>query len=451
MSSISFEIIFIVVLLIANGIFAMAEIAVVSARKARLKTLADEGDKNAKLALQLANEPGKFLSTVQVGITLVGVLAGAVGGAHISDKFEIFLDQIPFLHGAPAEYISIFFVVSLITYFSVIIGELVPKRLALNNPERIAAMLARPMNSLSKFASPVVNVLNQSSDLLMSVMGVKKSEEPPVSEEEVRVLIDEGLSAGVFRKAEKEWVESVFNLDEQTAEDLMTPRPQIVWLSLDDPDEENWRRVAGSGHSHFPLYKKSHENVVGIVSVKSLWANVSLAGHVDLASLATPPLYVPTGMHASKLIEEFRKSGKHIALVVDEFGGLQGVVTLNDVMMAIVGHLPEREQHYDPKAIQRPDGTWLIDALLTIEQVKKTLEITEDLPEEEDGDYSTLGGFILARLGHLPKEGECVEWDRFRFEILDMDNQRIDKVLVTITKPPPPRESDEEDSPAANI
>lgn len=450
MSTIGFEIIFILVLLLANGIFAMAEIAVVSARKARLKTQADEGDANARLALDLANSPGKFLSTVQVGITLVGVLAGAVGGAHISDKFELFLDQIPFLHGAPAEYISIFIVVSLITYFSVIIGELVPKRLALNNPERIAAMLARPMNSLSRFASPVVNILNHSSDLLMAMLGVKKSVEPPVSEEEVRVLIDEGLSAGVFRKAEKEWVESVFNLDEQTAEDLMTPRPQIVWLSLDDTDEENWRRVAGSGHSHFPLYKKSHENVIGIVSVKSLWANLSLAGHVDLNSLATQPLYVPTGMHASKLIEEFRVSGKHIALVVDEFGGLQGVVTLNDVMMAIVGHLPEREQHYDPKALKRPDGTWLIDALLSIEQVKKTLEITEELPEEEDGDYSTLGGFILARIGHLPKEGECVEWERYKFEIMDMDNQRIDKVLVTIT-PKPEGSEQQESSSGANI
>lgn len=450
MSQITFELILIAVLLVANGIFAMAEIALVSARKARLKTLADEGAAGAKLALDLANSPGKFLSTVQVGITLVGVLAGAVGGANIADKLTHVLGDVPVI-GTYAHVISMLFVVSIITYLSVIIGELVPKRLALNNPERIASVLAGPMNWLSKIASPLVNLLNHSSDLLMTLMGVKKSVEPPVSEEEVRVLIDEGLSAGVFRKAEKEWVESVFELDEQTAEDLMTPRPQIVWLSLDDTDEENWRRIAGSGHSNFPVYQKSHEHVVGMISVKSLWANLSLAGNADLSALVVPPLYVPTTMHASKLIEEFKKSGKHIALVVDEFGSVQGLVTLKDLMVAIVGNLPEKEQRREPKAVLRPDGSWLVDALLDIEEVRKVLSIEDELPGEEEGNFTTLGGFLLDRFGHLPNEGENLVWDRHRFEIIDMDNQRIDKVLVTEIKPPKSSAEDEAANSAANI
>jgi len=311
------------------------------------------------------------------------------------------------------------------------LGELVPKRLALANPEALASRLARPMNALSRGASPVVNLLNHSSDILMALLGVKKAAESQISEEEVRVLIDEGLSAGIFNKDEKDMVEGVFDLDEQNAGDLMTPRPRMIWLSLDDPDEENWRRIAGSGHSHFPVYQKTRDNVVGMISVKSLWANLSLAGRVELRALVTPPLYVPTTMPAGRLIEQFKKTGKHIALVVDEFGGLQGLVTLNDVMMAIVGNLPEREQRHEPKAVQREDGSWLIDALLEIDEVKSALGITLDLPEEEEEEFSTLGGFIINQLGHIPTESEKIVWDCWEFEVIDMDRQRIDKVLVT--------------------
>jgi putative hemolysin len=430
MSGLTLEIVFIFLLLFANGLFAMAEIAVVAARKTRLKTMIEEGSSGAKLALALSNAPGKFLSTVQVGITLVGVLAGAVGGANIADKLTPFIAQVPLL----ADYagiLSLILVVGVITFLSVILGELVPKRLALNNPERIASAMAKPMNSLSTMFSPLVNLLNFTSDFLMAALGVRKAKESSVSEEEVRVLIDEGLSAGIFKKAEKEMVESVFELDEQSAGDLMTPRARMIWLSLDDPDEENWRRIAGSGHSHFPVYHDTRDNVVGMISVKSLWANLSLAGRVELRALVTPPLYVPNAMPAGKLIEEFKKSGKHQALVVDEFGGLQGLVTLNDVMMAIVGNLPEREQRHEPKAILRQDGTWAIDAMLDIDETKTSLGIDEDLPGEDENRYSTLGGFMLFRLGHIPHEGEKFMWSRYEFEVIDMDRQRIDKVLVT--------------------
>jgi putative hemolysin len=306
--------------------------------------------------------------------------------------------------------------------------------------------LAPPMFGLAKFFSPLVNILNLSSNFLMASMGIRKAKESVVSEEEVRVLIDEGLSAGIFKKAEKEMVESVFELDELTAGDLMTPRARMIWLSIDDTDEENWRRIAGSGQSHFPVYQETRDNVTGMVSVKSLWANLSLAGRVELRALVTPPLYVPTAMPVSKLIEEFKKSGKHIALVVDEFGGLQGLVTLNDVMMAIVGNLPEREQRHEPKALLRQDGSWLVDAMLDIDETKKSLGIDEDLPGEDINRYSTLGGFILSQLGHIPREGEKFHWDRFDFEVIDMDRQRIDKVLVIPRTPKPEKIEEEEPS-----
>ena len=449
MSGITLEILFIFALLLANGLFAMAEIALVTARKAKLKTLADEGHNGAKLAHELASSPGRFLSTVQVGITLVGTLAGAFGGARIAEPLSLWVAKIPGISEPTAHYIALFLVVLIITYVSVIIGELVPKRLALSNPERIASALARPMNALAKIFSPVVNLLNHSSDFFMTLLGVRKTRDSTVSEEEVRVLIDEGLSTGVFKKAEKDMVEGVFDLDEQTAGDLMTPRARMIWLSLDDSDDENWRKIAGSGHSHFPVYQETRDNVIGMVSVKSLWANLSLAGRAELRTLVTPPLYVPTAMPAGKLIEAFKKSGKHIALVVDEFGGLQGLVTLNDVMMAIVGNLPEREQRDDPKAMLRQDGTWLIDAMLDIDETKSSLGIEDDLPGEDENRFSTLGGFILHRLGHIPREGEKFRWDGFEFEIIDMDRQRIDKVLVTprAPKPPAPEPSD----PAAEI
>ena len=436
MSGITLEVVFVLFLLLANGLFAMAEISLVAARKTRLKTMADEGHVGAKLALSLANSPGKFLSTVQVGITLVGILAGAVGGADIAREITPYVEHISFLHGY-ANIISLVIVVTILTYFSVIIGELLPKRLALNNPERIASALAKPMNGLSALFSPLVNFLNFSSDTLMASLGVRKTKESSVSEEEVRVLIDEGLSAGIFKKSEKDMVEGVFELGEQMAGDLMTPRARMIWLSLDDPDEENWRRIAGSGHSHFPVYQETRDNVVGMISVKSLWANLSLAGRVELRALVTPPLYVPNAMPASKLIEEFKKSGKHIALVVDEFGALEGLVTLNDVMMAIVGNLPEREQRHEPKAVLRQDGTWVVDAMLDIDETKTSLGIIDDLPGENENRYSTLGGFMLYRFGHIPREGEKFLWDRFEFEVIDMDRQRIDKVLVTQKAPKP--------------
>ncbi|MDD5261188.1 MAG: hemolysin family protein [Methylacidiphilales bacterium] len=436
MSKIAIEIIFIAVLLVGNGLFAMAEMALVASRKSRLQAMAEDGEPGAKLASELANAPGRFLSTVQVGITLINVLAGAIGTSALPEALGAVFQPLPFL-GRYAHDISLAIIVALITFFSVLIGELVPKRLALNHPETIAKFMAGPMDAMSRSVSYIVNFLNACSDILLALMGVKKAEHSPVSEEEVRVLIDQGLTAGVFKKSEKEMVEGVLNLDEQTVDDLMTPRAQVIWLNIGDEPENNWRKIAGSGHSHFPVYQGTRDNVVGLVSVKSLWANISLTGNVDLKSVVTAPLYVPTTMPAGKLIEEFKKTRSHIALAVDEFGSVQGVATLKDVMEAIVGQLPEKELRNKPQARKRDDGTWLVDAMMETDDAKAALGIRE-LSGEDEGDYQTLGGFVLQQLGHIPAEGETVKWKNFQFEILDMDRQRIDKILVKKLPPPGP-------------
>jgi putative hemolysin len=437
MSTIAFEIALVALLILGNGIFAMAEIALVAARRPRLKSMAEKGHQGAKLAIELSESPGRFLSTVQVGITLFGVVSGVVGGARIAGTLAEPFKTLPVV-GPYADVVALILLSAVITVLSVVVGELVPKRLALQNPESIASFCARPMTRLSRLAGPLVSMLSSSTDLLLGALGIKKTADAAISDEEVRILIDEGLSTGAFRKEEKEMVEGVLDLDEQTVEDLMTPRARIVWLSLDDSDEENWRRIAGSGHSHFPVFQKTRDNVLGMVSVKSLWANLSLAGLADLRALVTPPLYVPTSMPAPSLIAEFKKTGRHIALVVDEFGGLQGLVTLNDLMEAIVGDLPERGQRSEPQALRREDGTWLVDAILGIEEFKKALVIEAELPDEEE--FSTLGGFVIAQLGRIPKEGEKVRWSNYEFEVMDMDRLRVDKVLV---KRLPPQSSDE--------
>ena len=430
MAALTLELLFVLILLLANGAFAMAETALVASRKTRLKTLFEEGNKGAGLALQLAESPTRFLSTVQVGITFVGVLASAIAGANLSDKLASSIETIPAL--APySHYLALTTVVLTITYLTIVLGELAPKRIALTNPEGIASGLAGSMLQFEKAFASLIHLLNISSDLILALLRIKKPLEATVSEEEVRGLIDEGLTAGVFKKTEKDMVDGVFALDNLTAQDLMTPRARIVWLCATNTNDQNWRTIARSGHSHFPVYAENRDNVLGLVSIKSLWANLSLAGEVELKALVTPPLYIPTSMPSGKLIEEFRKSKHHIALVVDEFGSLQGLVTLNDLMMAIVGNLPEREQRHHPKARRRGDGTWVIDAMLDIVEMKETLGILEPLPAEEENQYTTLGGFLLHQFGRIPTEGEQTLWEDYQFEVLDMDKTRIDKVLVT--------------------
>ena len=340
MNGIATEVLIIFLLLLANGVFAMAEISVVSSRKGRLKKLADEGSTKAQAALALAQEPTRFLSTVQIGITLVGILAGAYGGANLTDNVAAFVAQWTPLaaYGRP---IALFLVVSSITFCSLIIGELVPKRVGLNNPERKAMLMAGPMNTLSRLASPIVWVLTKSTNLVLRILGLGKEADAPPSEEEVAHLIEQGTSAGVFHKAERAMVEGVLRLDERPVTEIMTRRNRVVWLNIADADEINWRKIVASGHSHFPVYEGTRDNVLGLVAVKALWANSAIGLESRLRNHLTPPLFVPETVNAVQLLENFKKSGKHLALVTDEFGGIQGLVTLIDVMEAIVGDLPE--------------------------------------------------------------------------------------------------------------
>ena len=424
------EILIIFALLLINGLFAMAEIAIVSARKARLQKLADEGSRNAQAALVLAQDPTRFLSTVQIGITLVGILAGAFGGATLSESLTVVVAQWP-LVGGYARPISIFAVVGAITYFSLIIGELVPKRIALNNPEGRAMMIARPMTALARAAAPCVWFLTLSSNAVLKVFGLGRDVEVPPSEEEVAHMIEQGTTAGVFHRAERAMVEGVLRLDERPVTEIMTRRTKIVWLSATDSDEVNWRKIVASGHSHFPAYEGTRDNVVGMVAVKSLWANAAAGVPNHIRNHLVSPLFVPSTINAAQVLETFKKSGKHLALVADEFGSVQGLVTLIDVMEAIVGDLPEPGDRRSPEMIRRDDGSWLVDGSIPVEELRRRLA-WPPLPGEEDGDFETLGGFMVDRFGHIPKAGENFEWNGWRFEIVDMDHNRVDKVLLWV-------------------
>ncbi|HEY0969331.1 MAG TPA: hemolysin family protein [Opitutaceae bacterium] len=429
MEGVSTELAIILLLLLGNGVFAMSEIAMVSARKAKLKQLADEGDAQAARALAIANEPTRFLSTVQVGITLIGTLAGAFGGARVADNLVAYFETVAFL--APyATALGMGLVVVAITLLSVIIGELVPKRLGLTNPERIAMAVAGPMSFVSRIAYPIVHLLTVTTEGILKIFGVRPSKDAPVTEEEVNILIEQGMQAGVFNRAEKEMVAGVLELDQMSVTALMTPRPKMVFLNLDDPEETNWRKIVASGHSHFPVYQGNRDHVLGMVAVKAIWANSAFGLSTNLRNLLTPPVVVPETMMAIQLLEQFKRTGKHLALVSDEFGSIQGLVTINDVFEAIVGALPESGQRAAPEAKQREDGSWLIDATLATDDLKTLLSLDE-LPHEDKTDFQTLGGFVMTHFGRIPAASDYFEHEGWRFEVVDMDRHRIDKVLVS--------------------
>ncbi|MBN1450682.1 MAG: HlyC/CorC family transporter [Anaerolineales bacterium] len=423
MSEIGLEIFIILFLILINGIFAMSEIAIVSSRKARLQQLVNEGDEKAKIALELANNPSNFLSTVQVGITLVGVLAGAVGGATIVEFLAPQLARLSWL--APySETISLVLVVMTITYFSITLGELAPKRFALQNPERIASTVAGPMRSLSKLFSPIVRLLGASTSLVMRLLGAKPSSEPPVTEEEIHVLLNQGTQAGVFEEAELDMVAGVFSLNDRRVYSLMTPRTEILWLDVRDTAEEILKKLAEGPYSRFPVCQGSLDNVLGIVKARELLTR-SLAGEpIHLKECLSPALFIPETTFASRALEVFKESNKELILVIDEFGGVTGLLTINDVLEEIVGDIEVGE----PQVTQRQDGSWLLDGMLDIDEFKELFHLGT-LPNEDD--YETLAGFVLTSLGKIPQSADQFEWEGLRFEVVDMDARRVDKVLVT--------------------
>lgn len=427
-------------LLIANGLFALAEIAVVSARKGHLRKLARGGSPRAAAALALAETPARFLSTVQLGITLIGIVAGAFGGTTIANKLAPMLEPVV---GGYAFPLAISLVVVVITILQLIFGELVPKRIAINHPERYAILVARPMGWLSRIGGPVVLVLAWATEAVLKLFGVGRTQGATVSDEEVSMLIEQGLSEGVFQEAEKRMVEGVLQLDHLTVPSIMNPRPKIVWLDLDDPDEVNWRKIVASGHSHFPVHRGGPDNIVGMLSVKALWANSAAGFQTPMRDLMTKPLFVPETINGIQLLETFKRSSRHIALVTDEFGTVSGIVTLIDVLEAIVGDIPARGRPAGPESNRRADGSWLIDATMAIVDVREVLGVAR-LPDEDRADFQTLGGFIMTHFGRIPKAGDFFEAGGFRWEVVDMDRFRVDKVLVTcVAVAPAPAPEDE--------
>lgn len=421
------EISILIFLILLNGVFALSELAIVSSRRERLQMLVDEGNKGASIALGMAQEPTALLSTVQVGITLIGILAGAFGGASLSDELAQLIAPIPVI-GAYARTISLAIVVGTITYFSVVLGELVPKRLALRDPERIAAMVARPMSLLSRIARPLVRLLTLSTAFFLRVLGVRETvSESMVSEEEIKVLIEQGALAGVFEEAERDMVESIFRFGDRQLRSIMTPRTEIVWLDINDSEEIVRETVSQSHHSRFPVCDDSIDRVLGIVEAKDLLSSSWSNEPFDLRAVMRAPVFLPETMPALRALERFKQTANQSALLVDEFGGIEGMVTLIDMMEAIVGDIPTLEEIAEPPVVRREDGSLLVEGYLDVEDLKELLDVDE-LPDEED--YQTLGGFVVLRLGRLPRVGDIVEWLGYRFEIVDMDGNRVDKVLI---------------------
>ena len=423
------EFLFLLLLILVNGLFAMSEIAVVSSRKTRLQQWAEEGKAGAGAAMELAAEPGHFLSAIQVGITMIGIFSGAFGEATIAGRLSVGIARVPVL--APhAETIALTVVVVAITFFSLILGELVPKRIALRNPEGIAVTIARPMRLLAKVAHPLVWFLSFTTDSVLKLLGVRPASIPPVTEEEIKVMMEQGAEAGIFEQEEQQLVANVFRLDRQKIGAIMTPRMDVVYLDVEDSFDDIQRKILDSAHSVMPVCRGGIVNVLGIVHAKDLLRR-SLSGEsFDLLSSLKPPLFIPETATAMKLLEMFKKRGRHVAFVLDEYGDVQGLVTINDVLESIVGDIPSEGEPAETLAVRREDGSWLLDGMLPMEKFRELFPEAE-LPEEESGTYHTLSGFILMRLGRIPAVADHFSWHGWRFEVVDMDGNRIDKVLAS--------------------
>jgi putative hemolysin len=433
MDSILTQVLIIIGLIIANGFLAMAEIAIVSARKVRLQQRAEEGDAKAKIALELANSPSRFLSTIQIGITLVGILAGAFGGVTIAEQLAPKLNRIAWIapHGGA---VSLSIVVLGITYLSLIIGELVPKQIALHHAERISAAVAPSMRTLSWLAAPLVQLLSLSTHLVLRAFGVRPSEEVTVTEEEIKLMIEQGTQEGVFEPSEQEIVERVFRLGDRTANSLMTPRPDVVWLDPNEPPEEIQQKITADSHTHYPVAEGQIDQIIGLVNSKDLLSQNLSCQPIDLRSVLRPALFIPESMSALDMLERFKQKRTHVAFVIDEHGGFQGLVTTSDILEAIVGDIPMPDEAEEADIIQREDGSWLVDGKVPADELKDLLQ-TDELPFENENLYQTLGGLVMAFLGRIPKSGDHFEWGGFRFEVVDMDGHRVDKVLIN---PMPP-------------
>ena len=420
----------IVVLTLLNGLFAMSETALVSSRKAQLRQRAEAGDGAARAALALADSPTRFLSTVQIGISLIGVLAGAFGGAALAGPLAEALRGVPSLapYAGPLAFGA---VVAAITYLSLIIGELVPKRLALNSAETVAARVAGPMRLISAITAPAVWFLSVSTETVLGLLGVRHKDAPPVSEQEVEILMEEGARAGVFEEEERELVARALRLDDRPVRELMTPRPNVVWLDADDQPEEILRRARESRHSYLPVARGDLDDLLGLASIKDDWARGAAEHPAGLLGALRQPALIPEGAPASRALEAFKGSGLPLALVIDERGQLEGVVTLTDVLEALVGEVPDVDEPATETIVRREDGSWVVDGLLAAGELERRLALGESSRDSETPDYQTVGGLVMDALGRVPVTGDSFEREGYSFEVMRMDGRRVDKVLIT--------------------
>jgi len=433
MNSAILEISFVLILLVANGVFAMTEIAIVSSRKGLLQSMAEKGNAGAARALKLSDSPNRFLSTVQIGITLVGIVAGALGSGTVAERLAVVIAPLPFI-GEYANLLSLFVVISILTYLSLVVGELVPKRLAMKFPEAIASAMAAPMAAISTMASPAVSLLSWSTGGILKLFGVRESEEEVMSREELKVLIRQGMVAGTINRVESRMIEGVIGFEKLVTYDLMIPRTRIVWIDQSARHEDVWSEIMASTQGVFPVYDGRRDNLIGVVSIKDIYGRLAAGKPVNFSEIMQPPLFVPEMQKASVLLENFRLSGQRAAFVLDEFGSAMGMVTLIDLMEAVVGDVPSREEQLAMPIQQRADGTWLIDGHYEIEKLPGHLAAF-DLPKGGGDEYQTLSGWFMKELGRMPAEMDRISSGEWTFEVIDMDGIRVDKVLATRTSP----------------
>ena len=426
-----YDIFILIMLAFGNGIFAMAEIAVVSARTTRLQERASQGEKGAKAALEATGDLNRFLSTIQIGITLIGIYAGVFGGTTLALVIDSALDTVPYL--APySRSIGVVVVVVGTTFLTLVIGELVPKRIALASAEDIAVLVSRPMQLLSRITNPMVKVLSFSTEAVLKILPFSASEEPPITEEEIRMLMERGTKAGVIEKAERDIVDRTLRLDDFKVEAIMTPGTRIKWLDLEDDQETTLGKAIEGGRTRYPVCRKHLDNVVGAVRVRDLFAQVIANGgqkKIDLEAILFKPVFIVESMPALNVLELFRKHQTHLAIVLDEFGGVEGLVTMQDFLEEIVGEVPAYREGEEPDLVQREDGSWLVNGMMPIHEFIDAFSLP-DLPENEIGDYHTLAGFVVTRIGHIPTASDSFQWEDLIIEVVDMDQNRVDKLLV---------------------
>jgi len=425
------EIVAVVLLILANGVLALSELAIVSSRRSRLEVLSRDGVSGARVALGLIDDPSRFLATVQIGITLVGILAGAYGGITIADTLGTALDRIAWIapNGTP---LAIAIVVLLITYLSLIVGELVPKRMALANPERAAVMVARPMLALSRVAAPAVWVLKHSSDAVLRLLGLARTRETTITEDEVRSLIAAGTQAGVFAPQERAMIDGVLRLADRSVRAIMTPRSEVMWIDRAAGRDRIVEMIETGRHRRLLVCDGAIDHPLGFVDARDILAAALKGEEIDLGAIDPRPLVIPEQTPVLRLIDLFRREGVHVALIVDEYGTTEGIVTATDVLESIAGELPERGEIAEPMIVRRADGSWLVDGMLPIDEFEDLVGIGG---LTAGGDFETVAGFVIAELGRLPETGDRVVRPDMIVEVVDMDGRRIDKLAVTLAKP----------------